>query len=253
MRRTDRSIIVNHRRIPDGRGFTLIELLVVIAIIAILASLLLPALSKAKEAAQATGCLSNVRNINLAYQFYFRDHNGLILAPFPYIGGVCDFANIWDALLGREYLDNPFPAPARPTDFSGVFVCPADQIVRQYGSDTGTPRSYSRIVWRNPSWLYAYDNANFRVDTFSDPGDQFLLGEWHWSGNFRRINWPGGAMGYNAWQHAKDLSGMYPAFGQGVPADGYHGVNRQTFGYIDGHANLLKRSEAMQEYHWLPQ
>src|SRR4051812_40889146 len=63
----------------SSHGFTSLELLVVIAIIALLSSLLLPALKKAHATAQATVCLNNVRQIQLAYLTYAQENNDRLI------------------------------------------------------------------------------------------------------------------------------------------------------------------------------
>ena len=61
------------------RGFTLIELLVVIAIIAILMAILMPALKRAREQGQRAACLSNLKNLTLAWIMYADDNSDRIV------------------------------------------------------------------------------------------------------------------------------------------------------------------------------
>src|SRR5947207_3449102 len=76
-------------------GFTLIELLVVISIIAILASILFPVFAQAREKARAAACISNARQIALAFSMYSQDYDEVY--P-PAVDVVTN--NWWEGMVG---------------------------------------------------------------------------------------------------------------------------------------------------------
>jgi prepilin-type N-terminal cleavage/methylation domain-containing protein/prepilin-type processing-associated H-X9-DG protein len=83
------------------RGFTLIELLVVIAIIAILAAILFPVFAQARGKARQASCLSNQKQIGLAWTMYAQDYDET--SPNP-------------AFLGRLWVLQKYQKPSRPDD-----------------------------------------------------------------------------------------------------------------------------------------
>src|SRR3954467_5084543 len=71
-------------RAAGARGFTLVELLVVIGIIALLVAILMPALSRARQQAIQTQCLSNLRQVGMFVQMYANENKDRV--PIGYNG-----------------------------------------------------------------------------------------------------------------------------------------------------------------------
>ncbi len=93
------------------KGFTLIELLVVVAIIAVLVALLLPALNGARESARQVACMSNLKQIGMAFIYYLEDSNGML--PQAYVQST---NQTWFWRLGNYWQDTG----------KHIFTCPSD-------------------------------------------------------------------------------------------------------------------------------
>ncbi len=144
-------------------GFTLIELLVVIAIIAVLAALLLPALSGAKAQAYKTQCISNLRQLAIAWQIYPDEHQDRLVAN-GYLSAMNE-ARLWVA--GGEHLhpefftnraaltDSRYALFADSIKGPGVYKCPADRSEPEWaGVSFPKLRSYSlnaHMGWAHPA------------------------------------------------------------------------------------------------------
>lgn len=118
----------------NNHGFTLIELLVVIAIIAILAAILFPVFARAREAARATSCRSNVKQIMTAVMMYAQDNDETL----HYHDGRTNPQTCW-AFIINPYIKN-----------GQVWKCPSDNQPANIWDGTATDY-YISYGW---SWTW---------------------------------------------------------------------------------------------------
>ncbi len=207
------------------RAFTLIELLVVIAIVAILMAILLPCLNIARDQAKRMHCISNVKNLTLAWMLYKDDNDDKLVGGLPQRGAV----DAW--MLGPQGND-PDPIERAKEGLRrgklfpycknvDLYECPSDERRKREGQyafgsfSISGPLNGEEKEWSNRH-LILYSEIK-------KPADTFVFVE--------EIDPRGWNMG--SWVVSKDFGNSWID-----PLAIWHSKNRGTLGWADGSANM---------------
>ncbi len=255
-------------QVVNKRGFTLIELLVVIAIIALLMAVIIPSLGLAKKKAASIVCMSNTRQMSLAWYMYQDENDGKLMSSMMENVGanrVCREAWIGqphlatdnttssltmiqisppvtdeDEIRGAEkgklhsYMENP-----------DVYHCPADKL-RKGPDGTRLYVSYAIPICLNGFTNPTNADYEYQVRKFgriTSPSNRYNFVE---SGESSRGNWTYGGYFIMATPnfHGNGSYGMWS------PLAISHG-NSAVFGFADGHAESHKwHDEVVFDHYW---
>ena len=209
------------------KKFTLIELLVVVAIIGILASMLMPSLSKAREASLRAVCISNLKQISIAYVFYSDENNEYYVQH-----------SNWGTSIGRESGNTSGNGNRIINDYvdtTQIAECPSDKGDELWGHDGSYKyigSSYQETNSHQVTWGVDYLTGNNprKANYFAETSKKFVTGDfpnhqnrdwqngqsrWHGDWKIRRLNMlflDGHAVFWT-------FSAEYESLGFGTPGD----------------------------------
>ncbi|MHB8997572.1 MAG: prepilin-type N-terminal cleavage/methylation domain-containing protein [Armatimonadota bacterium] len=211
------------------KGFTLIELLVVIAIIAILAAILFPVFAKAREKARQSSCLSNVKQLGLAFMQYAQDYDERCVKCY----NGATYAQRWYWQAGNEGMLYPY------IKNSQVFQCPSGGC---YGGNRD-------VVLSNGH------GSGLAMSTFATPAECVVFGDATLSGCDYTTGLGGTAApgeGFQKWSRFVNV--QLPAStcnGKGVICPRHNEMANVCF--ADGHAKCMKPlALELPKNMWLP-
>ncbi len=255
-------------------AFTLIELLVVIAIIAILASILFPVFAKARAKARQIACISNEKQLGLAFLQYFQDYDEK--APLVRDTGNAAAPRAIFTSQELEWKDLIYPyiksggqpynngQPYANHGSGGAFVCPENSATwsnspwvwvgtpnpTPAGDETSRfPRGYAvnddaglnELGSATPFWPASYDpNSSGSIASLQTPASTIMVGE-------TRMVFPDMHAIYTSYEATP--SGQ-PSGGQADSIIQGHGAGFTNFLFFDGHAKSVKAVQAISQDLW---
>jgi prepilin-type N-terminal cleavage/methylation domain-containing protein/prepilin-type processing-associated H-X9-DG protein len=231
---------LSRRRSARSRrpGFTLIELLVVIAIIAILASMLLPALSRSKQKAKSTKCMSNIRQMCMSYILYAQDNTDEVVTLYLFdtapAGAFYPGTVTWWVDILRPYLVG-----------TNVLACPS--VMSDVVSTAGGPGGLG-VALSHPelsSWSTDWEP---KLTSLTQPVKRMPFVDSGLIGNPRATN-------PDTWVEVPNQQALYWRVPSNLGwydddpqrAVGRH-LNRCNGGFADGHAETIRVSAIGLQY-----